>query len=129
MKRIIAILLFACYLMPCMGLSVSAHYCGGKIASFSILSTKHAKCPCNKKTMKKGCCHDKISMLKIAEHQKVPVSISHPPIKIDKSAVFAFVPYKMCFNSNYIERHIPVVHPPPLQRDIALFLFHRTLLI
>ncbi|HET6243110.1 MAG: hypothetical protein H0V01_07615 [Bacteroidetes bacterium] len=71
MKRIAIILLMFLYLIPAIGVTVAAHYCGGKIASVSINSfdTKH-KCPCGSKKMAKDCCKNKTTTIKFDDEQQ-----------------------------------------------------------
>ena len=72
MKKIIVIFLMFLYLIPANGVSISAHYCGGKVTSFSFnpFDTKH-KCPCGSKKMSKDCCKDETATIKLDdEHQK-----------------------------------------------------------
>lgn len=61
------------YLMPAIGITVSAHYCGGRLASvsFNPLSTKH-KCPCGSKKMKRDCCKDVVNTFELDDEQKRP---------------------------------------------------------
>jgi len=59
------------YLIPAIGVTVSAHYCGGKITSVSInpFDTKH-KCTCGNKKMAKDCCKDETAMFKLDDEQQ-----------------------------------------------------------
>lgn len=71
MKRITVILLMFLYLLPAIGVTVSAHYCGGKVTSvsFNPFDTKH-KCPCGSKKMKKDCCKDETKTFKLKNEQQ-----------------------------------------------------------
>ncbi len=71
MKRIVVISLMFLYLITAIGLTVSAHYCDGKITSvsFNPFDTKH-KCPCGSKKMKKDCCKDETTTIKLSEEQQ-----------------------------------------------------------
>ncbi|MBA3704789.1 MAG: hypothetical protein H0W84_02490 [Bacteroidetes bacterium] len=70
MKKITIILLMAIYLVPSVGFSVNAHYCGGKLASVSLDFLKTKKCKCGNKKMNPNCCKTKTFSLKINDSQK-----------------------------------------------------------
>jgi hypothetical protein len=55
-----------CYLIPSFGLSVTSHYCGGKLKSVSLSFSKSHNC-CGAKKMKPGCCKDKVCTFKISD--------------------------------------------------------------
>ena len=71
MKKIAIILLMFLYLIPAIGVTVSAHYCGGQLrsVSFNPFDTKH-KCPCGGKKMPKDCCKDDITTFKLEDEQQ-----------------------------------------------------------
>src|SRR5690606_36904045 len=71
MKRIAVILLVLLYLVPAIGVTVSAHHCGGVITSVSLkmLDFGH-KCPCGKLPMKKDCCRDETTTFRLSEEQQ-----------------------------------------------------------
>lgn len=57
------------YLIPAIGFTVTAHYCGGKITSVSLKLIDTHKCPCGKKAMKKDCCKDEAKTFKLKGEQ------------------------------------------------------------
>lgn len=129
MKRITIILLLICYLIPSIGLSVTTHYCGGKLASISILNIKSPTCRCGKKPMKKGCCKDKATILKIKDTQQFSKQVS-----LSASKTFTFQPlYSVLTDLNSsittYKLNIPFAHPPPLQKSEPLYLLNRVFLI
>ncbi|GIV26411.1 MAG: hypothetical protein KatS3mg027_0225 [Bacteroidia bacterium] len=71
MKKIAVIFLMFLYLIPVIGVTVSAHYCGGKVTSvsFNPFDTTH-KCPCGSKKMKKDCCKDVTTTIKLDDDQQ-----------------------------------------------------------
>jgi len=73
MKKATIILLMLLYLIPAIGVTVSVHYCGGRLASVSLnpSDTEH-KCPCGSKKMKKDCCKDVVNTLELDDDQKRP---------------------------------------------------------
>lgn len=70
MKKFFITLLMLLYLIPAIGVNVSAHYCGGELASVSHNFSEKKKCMCNPKKMKKGCCEDKQQTFKIDDTQQ-----------------------------------------------------------
>lgn len=71
MRRGLVIFLLLLYIIPTIGVSVSSHYCGGKLASVSLklLDMGH-KCPCGDKPMKKSCCKDEVKTFKLKSEQQ-----------------------------------------------------------
>jgi hypothetical protein len=114
MRRIITIMLLVCYLLPCLGMSVSTHYCGGKVTSVSVISSKNTQCPCGKRVMKKGCCKDKVNFVKFSQEQNIQKGFS---FSFTKSAYLSFsmtLPYSSSFWSNVIVDHtLAWTDPPP----------------
>lgn len=83
MKRATVILLMFLYLIPAIGVTVSAHYCGGKITSvsFNPFDTKH-KCPCGSKKMKKDCCKDETATIKLDDKQQKAQQAFYKVVKV-----------------------------------------------
>ncbi len=71
------------YLIPAIGVTISAHYCGGKIASVSInpFDTKH-KCPFGSKKMAKDCCKDKTTTIKFDDEQQKKQQVFYYSMKV-----------------------------------------------
>ena len=88
MGKITVILLLIYYLVPAIGLSVTSHYCGGRLASFYIFPTSAPRCSCGKKPVKKGCSNDKTAVFKIKETQNIP-----QPLLLLFPANFNFITY------------------------------------
>lgn len=126
MRRIVAILLFACYLIPCLGLSVSTHYCGGKVTSVSVLSTKNTHCLCGKRAMKKGCCKDKVILVKTSQEQNIQKSIVYSSFKFSNFSVIKASIFKSPFLSSQLMGHILAwTDPPPGLSPGNLYLLNR----
>lgn len=58
------------YLIPAIGVNVSAHYCGGELASVTHKFSEKKTCSCSPKKMKKGCCEDKQQTFKMDNSQQ-----------------------------------------------------------
>lgn len=76
MKKYFTIVLLFLYLIPAIGVNISAHYCGGELASVSHEFSEKKKCSCSPKKMKKGCCEDKQQTFKMDNSQQKAELIS-----------------------------------------------------
>lgn len=84
MKRIISLIIMVLYLLPALGITVSAHYCSGKLADVSLLGSKSkmtcacgANTPKSKVILKKKCCEQFIYSLKLEKQQLKESAIDH----------------------------------------------------
>ncbi len=77
MKRIVVIFLTLFYLLPAVGFSINVHWCGGKVSSVAIEIIGNEKCDCGKE-MKKGCCKDIKTIVKLTDNQKRTTQLSVP---------------------------------------------------
>lgn len=81
MKRVFSLIIMVLYLLPAFGMTVSTHYCGGKLADVSLFGSKakmNCACgtpaPANKVFAKRKCCEQIIYSLKLEDQQiKEPV--------------------------------------------------------
>lgn len=82
-KKIAIIFLIFLYLVPAIGVTVSAHSCDGKVTSvsFNSFDTKH-KCSCGSKKMKKDCCKDQTTTIKIDDKQQQTQLVSCKGVKV-----------------------------------------------
>ena len=125
MKRVITIIVLLCYLIPSFGLSVSAHYCGGKIRSISLTSSKPPHC-CGTKKMKPGCCKDKVCTFKINDASQSVSSSTIIPYKIELSNSLFCIVTSLAFNSHIISGPLPFYnHYPPLGSRQPLYLSNK----
>ena len=97
MKKAIIILLLVCYLIPVTGMTVSTHYCGGKIASVSLQFSQTEKCSCGSKKMKKDCCKTKTCSISLKVVQQFT-----PQLVINFSNYFSFHPAMLHANDTSI---------------------------
>jgi len=129
MKKITALLLMISYLIPVIGLSVKQHYCGGELTSISILFSDSHSCSCVKKPMKKDCCKNKTTILKLTDTQNFTKKVA---INFSKNFKF-LVPFFPVYHSHYadvsFEKHLPFAIYPPPQKSEALYLLNRVFLI
>lgn len=129
MRRITVILLVLLYLVPSIGVTVSTHYCGGRVTSVSIkfLDNRH-KCPCGSKKMKKGCCKDEASYFKLSDEQQktqklscafVKINDHQPPVSNQLSLFYETPLLLQPFNHT---THPPDIFKPPLYIRHCVFL-------
>lgn len=76
MKRLITLVVMVLYLVPAFGITVSAHYCSGKLADVSVfVSGKRLSCACgsagqgDQAVVKKKCCEQLVYSLKLETQQ------------------------------------------------------------
>lgn len=126
MKKIALLLLLFLYLIPAIGVTVSTHFCGGKIASvsFNPFVTNH-KCPCGSKKMKKDCCKDETTSFKLDnEQQKTQQVLCNfvTGTSIIQPAILTAVTfgYKTALLTTWFEYH---THPPDDLKH-SLFIRH-----
>ncbi len=84
MKRVISLIIMVLYLLPALGITVSAHYCSGKLADVSLLGSKSKMtCACGansakgKVSLKKKCCEQVSFSLKLDNQQLKQSTLDH----------------------------------------------------
>ena len=128
MKKITALLLLFLFLITNSGMTVSAHWCGGKLASIHFFSDDGHRCPCGKRAMKPGCCKDKTVTLKAikdpAKVNQFAFKIAIPKLEV-ASPVFTEISLSAQFEHSVSDFY----HPPPLISKSPLFLLDRVIRI
>lgn len=128
MKRTLAIFLLLIFLFASMGMAFTLHYCGGKLSSINFFSLDNHPCKCGKKAMKKDCCKDKTTFLKMKDDlvksniTAFKISISKLIITLPKS--FEFVP---AAQTQLVI--LTLYHPPPIKPKAPIYLLDRVFLI
>ncbi len=123
MKKISTILLLTFYLLLSTGVTVKTHYCGAKLSSVSVLFDV-AKCACGKKAMKKNCCKDKSTFIKIKDKQNCSKEINLPSFK-------KFITLHFAINNTLFISELPCIkvntllHKPPLKKRQTLYLYNK----
>ena len=90
MKRIVTIVVLMTYLALNCGLVINSHYCGGKLASFSLFDFNDNKCDKCGQKMAKDCCKDTKTQLSVDDDQQIARSNTFSAI--DYSNFLALVP-------------------------------------
>ena len=127
MKKFFVIFFSIFYLTSTSGVSINAHYCGGKIKHISFFKGNEKSC-CGKKKMSKNCCKDKAAYFKVKDnHQSSDLLKSPTPT----SKISLFVLPVLEYNLTFDNQNNPVLnyHAPPVLYDNLIYLKHRVLLI
>ena len=128
MKRIRAIFLLLTFLIANSGMAVTAHYCGGKLSSILFLSFDMHPCKCGKKAMKKNCCKDKTTYLKmkndLAKSNSIVFKTASPKLIFPYLKQFELVP-----SAQFQYSVSAFYHPPPFKPKGPIYLLDRVFLI
>lgn len=116
MKKALSISLLILFVIATIGVTVSTHYCGGKLADTSVFST--ASCDCGDKEMESNCCQNESEFFQIDED----FIIASSDIDFDLKFTFAFL-------SSFIDSFVTekgnssdsfIYKPPLLNPDILI---------
>ncbi len=101
MKRILSLIIMVLYLLPALGMTVSTHYCGGKLADVSLFGSKPkmtcscgAMTPKNKILVKRKCCEQVVFSLKLDNQQLKQSTLDHKSpnaVLAEKQFDFGFI--------------------------------------
>ena len=128
MKRITAIFLLLTFLTANTGMAVTVHYCGGKLSSINFFPLDGHYCKCGKKAMKKDCCKDKTTFLKMKDDL---VKTNLTAFKISTSKLILSLPKAIEFVPTAQTQLVvlSLYHPPPFKPTSPTYLLDRVLLI
>jgi hypothetical protein len=124
MKRTSLIFLTVLYLIPAIGFSIQAHYCGGKLASLSLIASHAPSCPCGSKKKMKNCCKDKNFSFKIKETQQTSSQLA-PDFKTFQVQPLIVAVQEFNFQPFLVEGSFYYNHDPPDPVRQSLFLLNR----
>ncbi len=128
MPRLISIVLLFLYTFSVSGITISNHYCGGKLRAIHIMKHDgdfHSKNCCKKGKMDDGCCEDKNFQLENKKHytgsdKNFKVETSHSLIFQPEFCIIPFSSDRADnFQANY---HSPPIHSPPVYLLNCIFL-------
>ena len=127
MRKLIIIFLCAFYLMVSLGITLSLHYCGGKLKSVSLFSNNEEGC-CGSKKKSKGCCKNKTTVIKVKDsHQLNKVAKINVTYITFVNVAYTQVSFNFsCFSKAYTASNY---YEPPVLYDNPLYLKHRVLII
>jgi hypothetical protein len=133
MRRVLVSLLAILYLAAGAGFTLREHYCMGQMIGTSLEHPAHQsdthrcdRCGMEKKS-NKGCCKDKIKILKASPDQTVAKAFSHqaPVLDIEQPSVYSYSPDAPVFATN--THPAAPTHGPPLASGLPLYLRVRCL--
>jgi hypothetical protein len=128
MKRITAIFFLLTFLIANTGMAVNVHYCGGKLSSINFFSLDNHPCKCGKKAMKKDCCKDKTTFLKMKD-DVVKSNITTFKITTLKHIISLPNPIEFVPSAQTQLVVLTLYHPPPFKPKAPIYLLDRVLLI
>ena len=110
------------YIVPAIGVNVSAHFCGSELMAVSHKMSAMEKCFCGSQKMKKGCCEDKEQTFKMDDSQQkaelFSQSFANPFYLLP--AVTEIFPIPGIFETAF-QKETTLFPPPPLfKRPIYL---------
>lgn len=113
MQKIFIILLMLVYGLSSSGMTVSLHYCCGKLDGVSLTGKQDKTCKMGNHSKKSNCCKDKeISASKTADHQAAAkwVNLANQPIALPVYYVVntSFKDYSISIDR--LARGVPVNH-------------------
>jgi hypothetical protein len=126
-KRFTIALLATVYLIVAVGVTISGHFCGGYLESYSFNITPTEHNCCGGMPMDDNCCKNKQITIKSSEDH-----FATDFIKIEQSAFITALPV---FQQEYlaiIPQDVvvtPVLHPPPLLSKCPVHIKNRALII
>ena len=122
MKKILILFFSILYIVVTTGFSINMHFCGDNLIELSInSSTKEENC-CGKKEIKKGCCTDKNTTIKVADKHLIKHKSKLISKKVDTSKqnfCFAQITVPLHFDKK-TERKENYSPPPPPKTPIYL---------
>lgn len=121
MRKLLSIFLIFFYLIPAVGFSVDAHWCGKKLRIVAIDSVHEKKCPCSKK-MSTGCCNDVHVSVKLTDSQKASAQVIAPTQNLVKNLDVAIVLAILFTNSNVKVFDFSKYHAPPFKFKQPVYL-------
>ena len=130
MKKLFAILMMICYLIPSIGIKVNQHFCGKHLASTTFGDIQNPPCGCGKKSMKTDCCKDVKSFVKISDYQETSAKCTIAPfLEFYTNAPHIWMQKTENNFLNTIDDCFIFHPPPPKNCNAKLYIQHQALLI
>ena len=131
MKRIISLIIMVLYLLPALGITVSSHYCGGRLADVSLFGSKpKMSCVCgvtapkNNVHFKGKCCEQVVYSLKLDNQQikqsALDLKIPDPGVLGEKHSDFLFVRNQVIVPSESALSYTPDLPPGRFKEPIYI---------
>lgn len=130
MKKSIIILLASFYLLIASGLTVSFHYCGGKLKYFSLFTAVDENGCCGSKMKSKGCCKNKTAFVKVKDNHQLSSKTTLPNNKPTEQLLSNnFSVYNFFTASSFEMFAVPDSHAPPDILTCPTFLLNKSIRI
>jgi hypothetical protein len=127
MKKTTTIFFLFIYFILTVGMTVSTHFCGGKITSVQVLPfiPKEDTCGCDDTTTTDDCCKTEIKTVHLNDDQ-ITVQSEQPSSPQTDIALWADASFEALYSSNFFHTIVPASSPPesPLS-----YILHCALLI
>ena len=127
MKKITAIFFLLTFLVANTGMAVTVHYCSGKLSSVNFFSLHNHPCKCGKKLMKKECCKDKTTILKV-KSDLVKTNLTTFKISTLKHQLL-LKPFEFVTEIHTQMVVLPLYPSPPFKPKSPIYLLDRVFLI
>lgn len=126
-KRFTIALLATVYLIAAVGVTISGHFCGGYLESYSFSITPDEHDCCGGMPMDNNCCENKQVTIKSSENH-----FASSIVQLEQHSLFVAVPVftqEFLMGSSEDVVLTPVLHPPPLFSRCPVHLKNRVLII
>jgi hypothetical protein len=126
-KKTTTIFFLFLYFALTVGMTVSTHFCGGRITSVQMLPVvpKENPCGCEESTTPDDCCKTEIKSIQLNDEQIV-VQVDQPSSPQTDINLWADASIEELLSSNSIQTVLPASSPP---NSIPSYILHCTLLI
>ncbi|HRO42593.1 MAG TPA: hypothetical protein PL009_07145 [Flavipsychrobacter sp.] len=115
MRKAVAILVLASYMLCAFGINFSFHHCKGKLKYVNVHSDKKKPC-CKGKKMPKGCCKSlKVAFKKADDKAQSFLSFTPQPVAISLPTLEYFLVNHKSQEFADLERSNYHLRPPPLR--------------
>jgi hypothetical protein len=127
LKKTTTIFFLLIYCVLTVGMTVSTHFCGGKVTSVQVLPFFHKEdaCGCDDTAIPDGCCKTEINTVQLNDEQ-IAVKAEQPSSYHTDLVIWADASFEMLYASNALITIIPTSSPPESPRP---YILHCTLLI
>jgi hypothetical protein len=126
-RRISIAFLATIYLVVAVGVTISGHFCGGYLESYSFSITSDQHDCCGGMPMDNNCCENVQVTIKSSEdHFASDVLKIEQPLVLFVVPVYAPELFSLQVDDIYV---VPVQHPPPLLSKCPVHIQNRVLII
>jgi hypothetical protein len=127
MKKTTTIFFLFIYFILTVGMTVSTHFCGGKITSVQVLPfiPKEDACGCDDATTPGDCCKTEIKTVQLNDEQ-IAVHVNQPSSPQTAVTLWAETSTEIVLSSHAVREVVPASSPPD---SPPLYILHSVFLI